>query len=287
MSQTDLTHQLPDGRTIGYAEYGQPDGRPFFYCHGFPGSRAECSIIHDVAESCGIRLISPDRPGYGLSSVNSGRTLLEWPEDLRSLADALNLESFSIIGMSGGGPYGLACAYVLAERIDSCHIVAGLGPVFINSVRRDMTAPGRIGFKLARQSLTLFKTLYARPMQALSRSAPETLIRMMAVGMCSNDHKALSRTIVRRQLSNSLRETFRQGIQGSLDDAQIYTKDWGFNLGDISCPVQLWHGDADRIVPASHSSYMHSKISNSKLSIIPKEGHFSLPINHADKIFSI
>jgi hypothetical protein len=94
---TSSTIDLPDGRKIGYAEYGSPTGKPILYQHGFPGSRLEAAQFHDLGRELGLRIISIDRPGYGWSSPHPGAKLLDWPKDVERLADSLKLESYSVM----------------------------------------------------------------------------------------------------------------------------------------------------------------------------------------------
>lgn len=129
VSTTDKTLQLHDGRTFGYAEYGLAEGKALFYFHGYPGARVEAEPFAEYAAREGIRLISVDRPGMGLSSFQPGRHFLDWPDDVVELADCLHLDRFAVVGVSGGGPYALACVYKIPERLTACGIVSGIGPL--------------------------------------------------------------------------------------------------------------------------------------------------------------
>src|SRR5262245_19000773 len=105
----DNSFRLTDGRTLGFREYGDRQGSPVFFFHGTPGSRVmmpEEEALLDLK----IRMITIDRLGYGLSDSKPKRALLDWPNDVRRLADFLELPHFSIIGFSGGGPHAMACA---------------------------------------------------------------------------------------------------------------------------------------------------------------------------------
>src|SRR5215510_3131644 len=99
---------LPDGRRLAYAEYGDPQGHPTFYFHGLPGSRLEAVLAAESAAQAGIRLVASDRPGVGGSDPQPRRTLLDWPADVVQLADRIGVARFSIIGVSGGAPYAAA-----------------------------------------------------------------------------------------------------------------------------------------------------------------------------------
>ena len=125
----DATVTLPDGRAMAYAEFGAPDGRPVFWFHGTPGGRWQIPPdAPDAARQRGLRLIGIDRPGTGGSSHDPQRTLLSWARDLERVADALGIEQFAVIGLSGGGPYVLACAHELADRMGVGVSLGGVGP---------------------------------------------------------------------------------------------------------------------------------------------------------------
>jgi len=119
---------LPDGRKIGFSEYGDPLGTPIFYFHGTPGSRLEAGRFNEVTAIDHCRLIGLDRPGMGLSSLDPERTLLSWATDVANFADSLSIKKFSLIGHSGGAPYAAACAYAIPDRLNSVAIVSGMGP---------------------------------------------------------------------------------------------------------------------------------------------------------------
>ncbi|HEU4793766.1 MAG TPA: alpha/beta hydrolase, partial [Nitrolancea sp.] len=102
-------HRLPDGRRLGHAEFGDPNGVPCFFFHGIPGSRLEAAFVDELAAQYGIRVIGIDRPGMGLSDYVSGRRFLDWPADVVALADSLGIEQFAVAGVSGGAAYVAAC----------------------------------------------------------------------------------------------------------------------------------------------------------------------------------
>ena len=145
--------QLRDGRSLAWAEYGDPSGKPVLYFHGFPGSRIEPALGADDLARTEARLIAIDRPGFGGSTFQPGRRLLDWPNDVASFADSLALDRFACMGVSGGGPYVLACALRLGERLTRAAIVCGVGPL---DTADGCLRPGTRGAGLEAQ-------LYARP----------------------------------------------------------------------------------------------------------------------------
>ncbi|VAW79180.1 Alpha/beta hydrolase fold [hydrothermal vent metagenome] len=284
--KTSLTFRLPDGRQLGYAQYGSTGGAPFFYFHGMPGSRYEARLLEASARDLDLCICAVDRPGYGLSDFYPDRSLTRWADDIVCLADALGIDTFGIIAVSGGGPYALACAHEIPARIRTMGIVCGLGPVYDDALRHEMHWLARSGFYLAKRSPTLLLNLYGRPLRWLAQIRPDLMLRLLAYCHGEADKRVLLRNDIREVLAASLRESFCQGAYASTHDVVIYQKPWGFKLADIRIPVHLWHGDADRIVPCHHSQFVHSQLTGSTLTILPNEGHFSLPIMHAGTILA-
>ena len=110
-------YTLKDGRTLAYCEFGDPKGIPVFHAHGGPGSRIEGTIFDEAAKSRGYRIIATDRPGMGESTYLKGRRLLDYPEDISGLADALKIDKFGVTGWSGGGAHTTVCGYAIPGRL--------------------------------------------------------------------------------------------------------------------------------------------------------------------------
>src|SRR2546421_5164232 len=146
---SDRVISLRDGRALGYAEYGDLTGKPVFFFHGLPGSRRQRHPDDSIAIELGAHIITIDRPGYGFSDFQPGRTLLDWPDDVAQLADALNIQRFAAIGLSGGGPYLLSCAYKMPERITSATVISGMGPVDSPEGMKSMMVSMRLGLGIA------------------------------------------------------------------------------------------------------------------------------------------
>ncbi len=121
--------RLRDGRALSYLEVGAPDGTPVIHCHGNPSSRLEVLLLAEQATSLKVRLIGLDRPGIGYSDPKPGYGLLDWPDDVAELADRLGLDRFAMSGLSGGGPFALACAYKMPERLTACGLISTVTPV--------------------------------------------------------------------------------------------------------------------------------------------------------------
>ncbi len=144
-----MQYKLPDGRELAYAEYGDVTGRPVFFFHGAPGSR----LFHppdDVTRGAGVRLICVDRPGYGGSTFQPDRRILDWPKDVAALADRLGLDAFAVTGHSAGSPHTLACAYCLPDRVKAAAILCGVGPVEAPGATENTTFLNALAFKIGR-----------------------------------------------------------------------------------------------------------------------------------------
>ncbi|MGB9300944.1 MAG: alpha/beta fold hydrolase, partial [Anaerolineae bacterium] len=150
---------LPGGRTLGFAEYGDPSGRPVLFFPGTPSGRLFHHPDESIALSLGARVLTIDRPGYGLSDFQPGRTLLDWPSDVMALADALGIARFAAAGISGGAPYVAACAFRIPDRLTAAAIVSGLGPIDWQGAMEGMPSERRIGVKLGRGAPWLVRPL--------------------------------------------------------------------------------------------------------------------------------
>ena len=149
--------RLLDGRRLAYAEYGDPQGKPVFFFHGTPGSRLFHHPDASVAASAGARIIAVDRPGFGRSDFKPGRTLLDWPNDVVQLADALDIQRFAVMGYSGGGPYAAVCASSIPERLTAAGLVSSIAPLDTPQITRGMQGIGHMFFSLDRHLPPLAK----------------------------------------------------------------------------------------------------------------------------------
>jgi pimeloyl-ACP methyl ester carboxylesterase len=290
MSRTDTTlvsnHtlQLHDGRMLGYAEYGPGEGTPLFYFHGYPGARLEAGFLAKAAAQAGLRLIGVDRPGMGLSSFQAGRHLLDWPEDVAALAEHLAIDRFAVVGFSGGGPYALACAYKMPERLTTCGIVAGMGPLEYGTV--GMMARNRLLFFLARR----FPWVLSPLMWAMGRSCREeeqarTSLRRSAPQMVEPDRVCVLDPESGGLLAADMVEAFRQGARGPAYEGTLYGRSWDFRIEDIAFPALfLWHGACDRNVPLAMGRAVADKLAHCQATYYADEGHLSLVVNHAAEI---
>ena len=274
---------LRDGRRVGFLACGDTSGRPVFYCHGFPGSRLEVLLADRIAAQKGIRLIGVDRPGYGLSDDRPGRSLRDWADDVAELADRLGIACFSILGASGGGPYAVACACRLRDRLLTVGIVCGLAPITARGTLRGMTGFNRFGLRLAAAAPQLVKPLFL-PIAVLLKHRPQRVLSSIARRAGPPDRRVLSLPEIRKIMCRSFREAMRVGLSGAVRDAVLYSRAWGLHLTEITVPVNLWHGEKDRIVPPAMGRWLAANIPGCRARFYPEEGHFSLITSKMDPI---
>ena len=279
---TEQTLSLRDGRRLGYAEYGRPDGAPGFYFHGHPGSRLEPQFANEAAAAAGVRLIALDRPGYGLSDFQRDRTILDWPRDVEEVADILGLDRFAVLGSSGGGPYALACAHEIPERLTWVGVIGGVSPYDAPGATQGMRWQNRVGFQLAARFPPLAQ-LMMRSMERQVRRHPEQTLDAIAQAMSSADAAIVRRPEIRHMLAADIAEAFRQGSRGAAQDVVLLGRPWGFRLNEIKPIVMLWQGEADVLVPPAMGRYLAATIPNCQATFFPGEGHL-LVADHLSEI---
>ncbi len=269
------TITLKNGRTLAYAEYGDPRGRPVFFFHGTPGSRF-FRPPDETTKKMGVRLVTADRPGYGLSDFQPGRRILDWPADIVQLADTLGIEKFSVAGHSGGGPFTLACAVALPDRVISAASLSGAGPVDAPDITHGMSATNKFGITVGRfVPWTLWQTLiWAFYHRRANNPAAEidrgTGHRPLA------DEEQIQKDEVREVCIESEVEAFRPGLRGLAWEACLLTRPWGFRLEDICLPVYLWHGTADDQATIPMARYVAGQIPGCKITVCENEAHLLL-----------
>ncbi|MEJ2060478.1 MAG: alpha/beta hydrolase [Gammaproteobacteria bacterium] len=283
MTEKSSLISLSDGRRLAYGEYGDPNGKPVIYNHGLLASRFEAAFADDVAQKLGLRLISIDRPGYGRSDPKPDRTLLDWPQDVAALADVLRIPRFHLLGISGGGPYALACARELAGRVDGLTLICALGPPA--SLDELESGPGTRLFEFAGRHPHIARLALA-PLGVWLRRSPVSFVERMMAAASPEDRAVLRDPLVRAGFARALREGARQGVAGALTDIGLYGRDWGFRLDDIMLPVSLWQGEADHTVPPVMAHYLAEHLPECEMHFVPKEGHFSLPVKHMPEILN-
>jgi pimeloyl-ACP methyl ester carboxylesterase len=279
---TGSTITLFDGRRLGFAEWGDPAGKPVLDFRGLPSSRCGDGIDPAFLVSHGIRRITVDRPGMGDSDFLPGRSLRDWPGDVADLADQLHLTRFWLLGTSGGGPYVAACAYWMPDRIVRAAIVSGLSPLDRPGALDGMNElEKRIMLAARHQPLVALAAVGLAT--AADRVRPGTIYRGLVDALPPCDQTVAQRPEVRKSIVDSYRRAFAHGARGQVHDWAVIAAPWGFRPDEIQVEVQLWHGDADDRVPLHHAQYLAGSISQSELAILQGEGHM-IAFSHVEEI---
>jgi pimeloyl-ACP methyl ester carboxylesterase len=240
---------------------GAPDGLPVFLLHGTPGSRRGPRPRPGVLYRLGIRLICYDRPGYGGSDRCPGRSVADAATDVATIADALHVDSFSVVGRSGGAPHALACAALLGERVESAAALVGLAPpdapgldwydgmTKSNTTEygRADTDPGGIAEILAERG-------------KLICDDPELLLRELRPELTPADRRIVDEVAIQRLLTDTYHEALKHGAHGWIDDTLALRGAWKFELSAITSPVLIWHGLDDVFSPVSHARWLADHI---------------------------
>ena len=271
---------LRDGRKLAFAEFGAADGDAIFWFHGTPGARTQ--IPPDAPAEAGrrgFRIIGVDRPGIGGSSHHGKRTLLSWADDIAQLCDHLDVDRFAMIGLSGGGPYVLACAHELPDRVVAGVSLGGLGPTdgadgapgyahkvmqLVMRVFPMVRAPLGVALSLAVQPFRMF---VSPGFDLYTRFGPQV------------DRPVFERPEMKQMFSEDILMATRYGLRGPVCDVSLFCQPWGFSPRNIRVPIRFWHGDSDAIGPLSHSQHLADLVPDSELRVLPNLGHFAGFIN--------
>jgi pimeloyl-ACP methyl ester carboxylesterase len=287
--QSSQTLKLPTDRTLGYAIFGSPpspDIPTIFYFHGFPTSRLEGVLLK--SKKFPLTVIAIDRPGMGLSSFQPGRRILDWPSDVLTIADQLNIAQFYGLGDSGGSPYALVCAKEIPNtRLLGTAVVSGVYPLALGT--QGMMFSARMLFVAAAwlPSFVLAKFLeleFGKMAPDIDPKVSEESFMKVMEKRSERDRRCCEDEELRKLLVETMRESFRQGSEGPAWDLGLYTH-WGFGLEEVDGEnVMLWHGKEDINTPFGMAEKAAKILKGCKLRAFEDETHLSLPLNHMEDI---
>lgn len=267
---------LNDGRMLGYQEYGRKGGTPVFLFHGTPGSRLWFNEDDETALALDVHLITTDRPGYGISDAKPDRTLLDWVKDIEQLADFLKLDRFSVVGVSGGGPYTAACSYKIPHRLHFAGMVASGCPFENGKAPKDMCKENRIYFFLSRRAPWLLNAA-AKGQKKLMEEKPHKFIQSMKKQnkhLCEWDRQFITKDEQIQGVMMHLMEAYRVDVKESVRECRLLSRPWGFPLDEISVPVHIWHGTEDTLASYSGMKKVAGEIPGSVFHPVEGAGHF-------------
>jgi pimeloyl-ACP methyl ester carboxylesterase len=265
-----------DDRQIGFAEFGDPQGRAIFWLHGTPGARRQIPMEARVyAEDRGVRLIGVDRPGIGSSTPYQYDTVAAFGDDLRTIADTLGIDKMAVVGLSGGGPYTLACAAAMPDRVVAAGVLGGVAPtsgpdavgggvMALGSLVAPLLRVAGMPIRWAAVALIWFARPVASPaLDLYGRMSPEA------------DRRLLARPEFKAMFLDDLLNGSRKQLAAPFADIVVFARDWGFRLEEVKVPVRWWHGDHDHIVPFAHGEHVVSRLPDAELYHLPGESHLA------------
>ena len=269
------TAKARDGRTLAFVQRGAEDGVPVIVCHGTPGSRRSRHPDPEMYRRHGVRMVAYDRPGYGASDPNIGRSVADAASDIEAIADELGLDRFAVVGGSGGAPHALACGALLEERVlrvgalvtpapsdtDDFDFYEGLAEVNV----REFGAAVQ-----GREAIEAFIQPYVDQL----RTDPDAVIEEIVSELPEVDREIASREGFRSIMCESFAEAARQGVRGWADDDLAFAKSWGFEPEDVHAEVRLWQGELDVLAPRTHGEYVASRLPNARFELLEGGGHF-------------
>jgi pimeloyl-ACP methyl ester carboxylesterase len=280
--------QLQGDAVVAFQEYGDANGVPVMFCHGWPSSCTMARLTDEPARELGVRIISPDRPGISGSSLQPNRTLADWPRVMERVLDHVGIGEFRALAISGGAPYAYAMAATMPERMRAIAIVAGAVPMAELEEARGLLPLYRWMLALHRSRPQLLRRLFcmARPILALRPPVHlrPLLLKMLMLRPC--DAESLRDAAAFEAIFESQRRAWRGSAEGVMVDAQIYAQPWGFSLEDVRVSVRLWHGKQDRAFSVHLAEEVAKRLPDCNARFIDNAGHYSLPIRHMREILA-
>ena len=286
MSVRGALLQLKSGAQIAYDEYGDPQGLPVLFCHGWPSSRTMAELTETAARELGVRIISPDRPGISDSAFQPERKLLDWPGQVQALTEHLGIDRFRLLAISGGAPYAYAMGWAFPARVEAIAVISGAPPIAELQNHRDLLKLYQWMLALHARQPELLRRLFriARPFAMIRPPLRLRPLFLKVLQPC--DAAVLRDTAAFEACFESARRAWRGSALGVMTDAEIYAQPWGFRLEEVDVPVRLWHGTKDRTFSSRLAEQVCERLPNCRLRLIEKTGHYSLPIRHMRDILA-
>jgi pimeloyl-ACP methyl ester carboxylesterase len=284
MSEPSQKLLLSNGSTVALSEYGDPQGVPIFFCHGWPSSRTMAELADEAGRDLGARIISPDRPGIRDSPFQAERRLIDWPPLLAEIADRMGIDRFRILAISGGAPYAYASGWMTPERVEKIAVVSGAPPLDELSDYAGLLPIHRHMLQLRNWWPGLLKRLFyfARPFVAMRM--PIRLRPLLLKFLQPCDANVLRESRAFDVCFESARQAWRSSAHGVMTDAEIYATPWGFPLEEVRVPISLWHGTKDRTFAPGLAKDVAARLPICQFHLIEGAGHYSLPIRYIHEI---
>jgi pimeloyl-ACP methyl ester carboxylesterase len=279
--------RLPDGRRLEYLDAGPRDGIPVLYLHGTPAAALEWRLFGTEADldRAGIRLVAPNRPGVGGSTYHPKRKILGWPADAATLLDRLDIGRVALLGYSGGSPYALACGGRMPDRITAVMLVSAVAAFDAPGVADGIDPASRAFMELSRRRPAVSR-LVSTVMGLTARISPRLLAAQASRALPPPDAAALKLDDVDRLFAEMLKESTRGLGRSARLDTALMIGPWGFDPGEVTLPVHLWHATEDRNAPPAMGAYLANRLPNAELTVLDGDGHISAAAAHGPAILA-
>jgi pimeloyl-ACP methyl ester carboxylesterase len=275
--------EVPVGAgVVGVYEYGDAGGAPVFVFHGTPACGAGFAWADEPARERRLRLLAPDRPGVGRSTRRAGYTVADYPPAVAAFADVLGIEQFAVWGYSGGGPYAVACAALLPDRVTKAVVSAGMGQVGVWAKPDDFESTDRRMLGLAPKHPAVARMIMSTTGR-LARIAPKGAMKSFDKQLSEADRAVVSTLGAPSDAMALFTQAFTHGAHGVVDDYVALAQPWGVALDTIRVPVTVFHGDADSMVPLRHGEELVARVPGARLKVWAGAGHLGT-VAHVDQV---
>jgi pimeloyl-ACP methyl ester carboxylesterase len=274
--------QLADGRRLDVRISGPAGGLPLVFHHGTPGAATPVRALERAAHARGLRLVTTSRPGYGNSTRQPGRSVVDVVADTEAVLAALGAERCLTMGWSGGGPHVLACGARLGAAA-AVLVVAGVAPYEADGLdwMAGMGDDNVVEFSAAVEGEERLRPYLQQQREVMQNIRAEDIVASMESLLPDVDRAALTGEFG-EDIAASFREAVRRGVDGWLDDDLAFAKPWGFSLAEISVPTMIWQGSADLMVPFAHGQWLASQLPAASAHLVQAEGHLSVALGKLD-----
>jgi pimeloyl-ACP methyl ester carboxylesterase len=275
---------LPDGRRLDTRVSGPAGGFPLVFHHGTPGAGTPVRALERAAHARGLRLVTTSRPGYGDSTRQPGRRVVDVAGDTAAVLAAIGAARCLVAGWSGGGPHALACAARL-DATAAALVIAGVAPYRADGLdwMSGMGEENITEFSITLEGEVPLRTYLTEQREQLRDIAPADIVASLDTVLPDVDRAVLNGEFG-EDLAAAFREAARAGVDGWLDDDLAFVSPWGFGLDEISAPTAIWQGSADLMVPFSHGQWLAAHLPGAAAHLEPGEGHLSIGIGAIDRM---
>lgn len=277
------TLTLASGRRLAFEHFGDPDGTPAFYFHGWPSSKVQGAVMDEPGRKLGLHVVAMDRPGIGGSDFHEGRRLLDWPPLLTELADHLNWPRFHVFGVSGGGPYALVTAHQMPERVLSVNVICGAPPLR-DLGTRELFWVYRVVLAVRNRAPRLLAPLFKAGVAASRLPVDRWPMNWALKVLNQRDREVLTDPVLGPIVAEGFRQSVLSGVPRVQADGDIYSSDWAFDLREIRVPVHFWHGKADKNIPWTYAQKVAALIPKATTHWTEDDGHYSMAVLRAEEV---